>query len=98
MGFLDLATTVVGVVMFGALEVNPLFSGLAQTTIFFLVGIKSVAVVLTGLLFYKGASIAELSATGSRIAVRFLDFGYLASLTFLTLVVANNVVTIFQLA
>jgi hypothetical protein len=97
MGFLDLVITIVGMVFFGAVEVNPLLSGLTQTSILFLVGIKSSAVLFTGFLFYKGASIAELSVGASSLGIRFLEFGYFASLTFLTIVVANNIVTIFQL-
>ena len=98
LGLLDLATTVVGVVFFGAAEVNPLFSGLTQTSMTFLAGIKSSAVLLTGFLFYKGASIAESSVGTSSLGMRFLDIGFFASLTFLTVVVTNNIVTIFQLA
>ena len=96
-GFLDLATTIVGVVMFGVVEANPLFSGLAQTTLPLLVVIKSVAVVSIGLLFYKGASVAESSGVNSGMGVRFLDLGYIGALTFMIFVVANNLLTIFRL-
>jgi hypothetical protein len=98
MGFLDLLTTVVGIVFFGATEVNPLFSSLTQASTFFFIGIKTSAVLLSGFLFYKGASITELSAAGPRLETRILEIGYFAALTFLTYVVINNIVTISQLA
>ena len=96
-GFLDLATTVVGI-FFGAAEVNPLFSGLTQTNMVFFIGIKASTILLTGFLFYKGASFAEGSVRSSSLGVRFLKIGYLISLILLMLVVANNILTIFQLA
>jgi hypothetical protein len=97
-GFLDLATTVVGVVFFGAAEVNPLFSGLTQTNMLIFIGIKSSTILLIGVLFYKGASVAEMSFGSSSLGMRFLEVGYLASLTLLTLIVTNNILTIFPLA
>jgi hypothetical protein len=96
-GFLDLATTVIGVTFYGAREVNPLFSGLTETNILIFIGIKSSAVFLTGFLFYEGASIAKISPSGSRLGIRFLEIGYFVSLTLLTFIVTNNIFTIFQL-
>jgi hypothetical protein len=97
MGFLDLTTTVVGVVMFGAVEANPLFFGFGQNILPLLIGIKSVTTVLIGFLFYKGASIAESFSVNSGISVRFLDLGYFSALTFMIFVVTNNLLTIFRL-
>jgi hypothetical protein len=98
MGFLDLITTFIGIVSFGAVEVNPLLSGLTQASLELLVAVKSSTVLLTGFLFYKGASIAELNYNSQSIGMRFLDFGYFAALTFLTVVVTNNIIIIFKLA
>jgi len=97
-GFLDLVTTIVGVAFFGATEVNPLFSGLIQTNIMLFLVIKASTVMLTGVLFYKGASIAETSHDGPNYGPRFLEIGYFTSLTLLTFIAANNILTIFQLA
>jgi hypothetical protein len=96
-GFLDLATTIVGIIL-GAAEVNPLFSGLTQTNMALFIGIKSSTILLTGFIFYKGASVAERSVGNSSLGVRFLKIGYLASLIFLLLVVMNNLIAISQLA
>jgi hypothetical protein len=98
MGFLDLATTVIGIVFFGATEVNPLFSGLTQTNMLIFIGIKLFTVLLTGFLFYKGASITQVGYGGESLSTRFLEIGYLTSLTLLTFIVTNNVLTILQLA
>ena len=97
-GFLDLATTVVGIIFFGATEINPLFSGLTQINMVVFIGIKSSTILLTGFLFYKGASVAERSICSSSLGVRFLKIGYIGSLILLGLVVTNNILTIFQLA
>ena len=97
-GFLDLVTTVVAIAFFSAAEVNPLFSSLTQTNMEIYIGIKSSTILLTGFLFYKGASFAEGSVRSSSLGVRFLKIGYLISLILLMLVVANNILTIFQLA
>ena len=96
-GFLDLVTTVAGILFFGATEVNPLLSGLTQTNMAIFIGIKSSTVLLTGFLFYKGASMAEKSLDKSNIGMRILKIGYLLVLLLLTLVVTNNILTIFQL-
>ena len=52
LGFADLFTTVLGVAFFGAAEVNPLLSGLIQANIPFFIGLKAVAVLLSGFAFY----------------------------------------------
>jgi hypothetical protein len=97
-GFLDLATTVVGIIFFGATEINALFLGLTQNNMVIFIGIKSSTILLTGFLFYKGASVAEKSIGSSRLGVRFLKIGYLMSIILLMLVVTNNILTIIQLA
>ena len=97
-GFLDLVTTVVGIAFFSAAEVNPLFSSLTQTNMEIYIGIKSSTILLTGFLFYKGACIAERSVGSSRLGLHSLKICYLLSLVFLIMVVANNILVIFQLA
>ena len=96
MGFVDLFTTVVGITLFNAVEFNPLFSSLTQTSMSLFICIKSLSVLLVGVAFYKGASIVEFSNGGSNIGSYFLEFGYFVSITYLTAVVVNNMLTIFQ--
>jgi hypothetical protein len=96
-GLLDLITTLLGVLFFGAVEINPLFSALVQTNILVFVGVKSSVVFVTGFLFYKGASIVEVSIGERKLETRLFEIGYLASMTLLVLIVTNNVLTILQL-
>ena len=94
-GFLDLATTIVGI-FFGAVEANPLLSGLMQTNMGVFIGIKVSTILLTGVLFYKAAGVAERSDGSSNLGLRFLRVGYLVALILLVFVVTNNLLTILQ--
>lgn len=98
LGFADLFTTVLGVAFFGAAEVNPLLSGLIQANIPFFIGLKAVAVLLSGFAFYAGTKTVAQSSNRSGMHIRFIDFGYFACVTFLSFVVTNNVVVILKSA
>ena len=94
MGFLDLFTTVAGVLFFGAVEVNPLLSGLTQTNMLLFIGVKILTVLFLGLIFYSGGRIIESHGDISSLGIRFFDLGYFTSLTVLTVIVTNNVMTL----
>jgi len=94
MGFLDLFTTVAGILFFGAVEVNPLLSGLTQTNMLLFIGVKTLAVLFLGFLFYSGGRITESYVDSSSLGIRFFDLGYFTSLTVLTVIVTNNMMTL----
>jgi hypothetical protein len=94
MGILDLVTTVLGVLYFGAVEINPLFAGIANSNILVFSGIKLATAVLVGFLFYKGFASEKTLGINSNIGKRFLESGYCVSLMALTVVVANNVIAV----
>jgi len=96
LGFADLFTTVLGVAFFGAAEVNPLLSGLIQANIPFFIGLKAVAVLLSGFVFYAGTKALAQSSSRSSVHIRFIDFGFFVCVTFLSFVVTNNVVVILN--
>ena len=96
LGSADLFTTVLGVAFFGAAEVNPLLSGLMQTSIPFFIGLKAAAVILSGFAFYAGAKTVAQSFNRSGMGIRFIEFGYFVSVIFLTIVVTNNVIVILR--
>lgn len=91
-GLLDLVTTVVGVTCFGAVEANPLLSGITMASPLVFGGIKLLAIVAIGLMFYKAGSAVGVGLNG-----RFLQFSYSLSLVFMTYVVTNNCLVVAHL-
>jgi hypothetical protein len=96
MGFLDWLTTVLGVLYFGAVEINPLFAGIIPSNIMAYSGIKLATAVLIGFLFYKGYAIGKTPRINSHLEKLFLESGYFASLMALTVVVANNIIAVVR--
>ena len=96
MGFLDWLTTVLGVLYFGAVEINPLFAGIINSNIVVYSGIKLSTAVLIGFLFYKGYTTEKTPRSNSHLGKLFLSSGYFASLMALTVVVANNIIAVVR--
>ena len=96
MGFLDWLTTVLGVLYFGAVEINPLFAGIIHSNIMAYSGIKLATAVLIGFLFYKGYAIGKTLRINSHLGKLILESGYFASLMALTVVVANNIIAVVR--
>jgi hypothetical protein len=96
-GLIDCATTVVGIVWFGATEGNPLFVALAETNLFAFGGIKLAVVVFVGVLFYKAGSVGKIEGSSFQVGSRFLQVAYSLSLLTMLTVVTNNVVVVAQL-
>lgn len=94
MGTMDLATTVIGTVCFGAVEINPLFAGLTKANILVYSVIKLTIVILTGLLFYKTDKIVKMLQSNAHLAKRVLQSGCFMSLMVLTFAVTNNIITV----
>ena len=94
MGSIDWLTTVVGILFFGAVEVNPLFAALTQINIFAFSIVKLLTVVLIGGFFYKAGSFNGGSPGCSSFGGRVLDSGYFAALVLLSFVVTNNAIAI----
>ena len=97
MGVLDWLTTVLGVLYFGAMELNPLFAGIINSNILVYSGIKLATAILIGFLFYKGYAIEKASGNNSHLGKLCLGSGYFASLAVLTVVVANNIIAVVSL-
>jgi hypothetical protein len=93
-GFLDWLTTILGVLYFGAVEINPLFAGIIDSNLLVYSGIKLSAAAHIGFLFYKGYAIEKTRGINSPLGKRFLGSGYFASLMALTVVVANNIIAV----
>ena len=97
MGVLDWLTTVLGVFCFGAVEVNPLFSGLAHTNVLAFSGIKLLVTVFVGFLFYKTDRIKVNLGSDFYLGKHILNTGYFGSFMILTFVVANNIITVVKI-
>ena len=97
MGFLDWLTTTIGVLCFGATEVNPLFSGLSGSSMLIFSLVKLSAVAISGFAFYKAGSMGRIVGQTQCFAPVFVDFGYGISLIALTALVTNNIMTIARL-
>ncbi len=96
MGFLDWLTTVLGILYFGAVEINPLFAGIIDSNILVYSGIKLSTAILIGFLFYKGYAIEKTPGINSHLGKLFLRSGYFASIMALTAVVANNIIAVVR--
>jgi hypothetical protein len=95
MGAFDWLTTMIGVVFFGATEVNPLFAGLTQSSMLLFSVAKLSAVAAIGSAFYlaMGGAIRQIPSFSSR----FMYSGYAISLIALTTLVVNNISVIVRL-
>ena len=97
MGLLDLLTTVVGVFCFGAVEVNPLFSGIVPTNVLAFSSIKLFVTVFVGFLFYTTGKIQNNSRSDINLGKYVLNTGYFASFMVLTVTVTNNILTFVKI-
>jgi hypothetical protein len=97
-GTLDLLTTIVGIVFFGATENNPLLANFTQTNMLLFSALKLTAVTITGLLFYKAETKTKLSNEISPSLKKLVNSGYIICLFALSAVVLNNFSVIAQLA
>ena len=96
-GVLDWLTTVTGIVFRGAVEVNPLLSGLTRSSMVLFSAAKIAAVIFAGLAFYKAFALIKPSKNDWRITNGFLNGGCLFAVMVLTLAVANNMIAVLGL-
>jgi hypothetical protein len=97
-GSLDLITTIVGVVFFGANETNPLIAGLAQSNLLMFSFVKLFAIIVTGLVFYKAEVKAKITSQLSPFAKKFLHSGFAICFFALSFAVLNNFSAIIRVA
>jgi hypothetical protein len=93
-GFMDCATTVVGILYFGAVEYNPLLSGLVSTNIGAFVFVKLATTLLVCVIFSLAEKILmktpdKANKAFSR-AYSLLKFSYAGTIVFLIITVVNN--------
>ena len=100
-GYLDWLTTIVGIVYFGAVEVNPLFANMTRTNLAAFTAIKLDATIFMGVLCYLGEKMLQRlrdknskSYVLSRIILRG---GYLVTITVLLVTVLNNLIVVAEM-
>ena len=99
-GYLDWLTTIIGIVYFGAVEVNPLFANMTRTNLAAFTAIKLDATIFMGVLCYLGEKMLQRlrdknskSYVPSRIILRG---GYLVTITVLLITVLNNLIVVAE--
>jgi hypothetical protein len=97
MGLLDWLTTVVGVFCFGAVEVNPLFSGLVPINALAFSSIKLPVTVFVGFLFYKTGKVKGNSRSDLNLGKYVLNTSYFTSFMVLAVAVVNNILTFVKI-
>jgi hypothetical protein len=94
LGSIDAITTVIGVLYFGAAELNPLMNGIVNTSILAFLALKITATFLIGFTYILAKrtlnkTIDKESRT-FRYSNRLMKVAYLGLIVFLVIVVANN--------
>ena len=96
MGSIDCLTTVIGVLYFGAAELNPFMAGIVSTNIGAFLVVKLAATILiafTYILANKTLMKTQNKSTKSfKYSCKFLKVAYDDILAFLVIVVANNLI------
>ena len=96
LGFLDWLTTVVGLLFCGGTELNPVLSGLTRSSLFIFSAVKLAAVGLAGFAAYKAFDITH-SKSHLRLTGRFVTVGVSLTVLAMCVVVANNMMVVFNL-
>jgi hypothetical protein len=97
-GFMDCITTVIGILYFGAVEYNPILSGLVSTNIFAFVVLKLTTTILVCLVFsFAEKTLMKTPNKANRAfsrAYSLLKFAYAGTIIFLVITVTNNFIVL----
>jgi hypothetical protein len=98
MGYMDWLTTIIAIVYFGAVEVNPFFADITRTNLVAFTAIKLTTTIFVGLLYYLGEKMLlrlkdkkSKSFLCARITLRG---GYVVMTAILLSAVLNNLIVI----
>ncbi len=98
MGSMDCATTVVGILYFGAVELNPFLTGIVNANLTAFIALKLTTTVFITLIFRQAEKILmQTRNKNSRAftwAHNLLRAAYVGIVLFLLIVVANNVIVL----
>ncbi len=95
-GLLDLLTTIVGIVFFGAVESNPFIAGIAGASLPAFTVVKIATTACLGLMFYKGErmllEIQDKATRSFKCTNVMLKGACVAATGFLLFAVVNNLI------
>lgn len=98
MGSMDLLTTLVGVVYFGAVECNPLLAGIVSTNLAAFTALKLTSIIFVGLIFHQAGKLLTQTpdkTTKAYTLTRYLLRAvYLGVAAFMMVVLVNNFLVI----
>jgi hypothetical protein len=97
MGSIDCLTTVVGVLYFGAVELNPFLAGIVSTNIQAFVAIKITATIFIGLTYIQANRILKAMNRKSKTFLyshKLVKIVYAGVILFLIIIVTNNLLII----
>jgi hypothetical protein len=101
MGYLDWLTTIIGIVYFGAAELNPLFADITRTNLVAFTAIKLTTTIFLGFLCYLGERmLRRLKDRNSKsfLCCRIiLTGGYVVAATFLLITILNNLFVVAKI-
>jgi len=94
MGSIDCLTTAIGVKYFGAVELNPLITGIVSTNITAFLALKISATLLIGATYILARrtliKIQNKDSKSFKIYSMFMNIAYTGLVVFLIIVVVNN--------
>jgi hypothetical protein len=98
MGSMDCITTVIGILYFGAVELNPLIAGVVSTNLPAFVILKLTTTIFVCLIFVQAEKILMKTQNKTTKAFawthRLLKVAYAGVIVFLVVVVVNNAVVL----
>ena len=94
LGTIDAITTVIGVMYFGAIELNPLMTGIVNTNIIAFLTLKFSATFLIGFTYILAKrtlnKTLKRESRAFKISNRFIKIAYAGLMAFLIITVTNN--------
>ena len=100
MGSMDCVTTVIGILYFGAVELNPFISGIVSTNLPAFVALKLTSTVFVCLIFVQAEKILLKTKDKTTKAFtwtrRLLKVAYAGVIVFLIVTVANNAIVLMN--
>ena len=100
MGSMDCLTTVIGILYFGAVELNPLIAGVVSTNLTAFAVLKLTSTFFVCLIFYQAEKILMKSQDKTAKSVtathKLLKIAYAGIIIFLFVTVANNVIVLLN--
>jgi membrane protein DedA with SNARE-associated domain len=94
MGSIDCLTTVIGVLYYGATELNPIMAGIVNTNIGAFLVVKIAATVLIAFTYFLAnrtlTKTQNKSSRSFKYSYKFLKIAYAGIIVFMVIVVANN--------